>query len=291
MPLAQINVWLDVVFTALWFVVAIALSGHFVGNILTGRARSRFVDWKWPHHDHPPIPFLPRFLHFMHVFAMIALAFSGMYIRFPFFDGGRTPMRYVHYVAMTIVFINLIWRLWYAFFAKQRDFREFGVSRMDIVTAPKVILYYIFVKNSKPHLGKYNVMQKGTYIVFVPLMFIQAITGFMLLTMTIPLLEASPRELLVGWLAAAGGLSVDYAGWIARMTHYVVNWLFIILTTIHAYLSVTEDLPAFLNFFGLQALGFGKGHDDHGHDTEQGDHDSGHGAHDAQPVLASTEQS
>ncbi len=35
------------------------------------------------------------------------------------------------------------------------------------------------------------------------------------------------------------------------MIHYIVNWLFIILTTIHVYLSVTEDFPAFLNFFGL----------------------------------------
>lgn len=290
MSLAQINVWLDVVFTALWFVVAIALSFHFLGNVLAGRARSRFIDWQWPHHDHPPIPFLPRFLHFMHVAAMIALAFSGMYIRFPFFDGGRTPMRYVHYVAMTIVVINLVWRLWYAFFAKQRDYREFGVSKMDIVTAPKVILYYIFVKNSKPHLGKYNVMQKMTYLLFVPLMFVQAITGFMLLTMTVPGLEATPREILVGWIATAVGVSVDYAGWIARMTHYVINWLFIILTTIHAYLSVSEDLPAFLNFFGLQALGFGKGHEDAHHGDDSHGHGSDHGGHETQPALASTDQ-
>ena len=45
--------------------------------------------------------------------------------------------------------------------------------------------------------------------------------------------------------------SVDLAGWYMRMIHYVLNWLFIILTTIHVYLSVTEDFPAFLNFFGL----------------------------------------
>ena len=51
----------------------------------------------------------------------------------------------------------------------------------------------------------------------------------------------------------AGSLlgSTDLAGWYARTIHYVVNWLFIVLTTIHVYLSVTEDFPAFLDFFGL----------------------------------------
>ncbi len=38
-----------------------------------------------------------------------------MYIRFPFYSGGRTTMRWVHYVAMVIVIVNLVMRLWYAF--------------------------------------------------------------------------------------------------------------------------------------------------------------------------------
>ncbi|MDZ4064560.1 MAG: cytochrome b/b6 domain-containing protein, partial [Coriobacteriia bacterium] len=165
--LTQLNVWLDVVFTALYVVILIALSGHFIGNILSGRAKRRFAKWEWPHHDGPPVPMLPKFLHFQHVASMILLALSGLYIRFPGFiplwDNGRTFMRYVHYVAMIVVVINLVWRLWYAFSSRQRDYREFAITKQDIVTAPKVILYYIFVKRSKPHLGKYNVMQKATY--------------------------------------------------------------------------------------------------------------------------------
>ena len=129
-------------------------------------------------------------MHFQHVAAMIALAISGMYIRFPFFNGGRTAMRWVHYVAMIIVIINLVVRLWYAFASKRRDYREFAITKRDITTAPKVILYYIFVKPSKPHLGKYNVMQKSTYIIFVPLLIVQAITGLALLTVPIPFTEA-----------------------------------------------------------------------------------------------------
>jgi Ni/Fe-hydrogenase 1 B-type cytochrome subunit len=257
--LADINIWLDVIFVSLYVVVVLGLSGHFVGNILTGRVKKRFVGKQWPHHEGPPVPFLPKFLHFVHVFSMIALGVTGMYIRFPFFDGGRTAMRYIHYVFMIIVTINVLWRLWYAFFARQRDWREFALTKEDIVTAPKVVLYYIFVKSSKPHLGKYNVMQKGTYILFVPLMLLQAYTGFALVT-TPFIFGYSPRDLLLGWWLGVAVGSVDLAGWYARTVHYLINWLFIILTTVHAYLSMTEDFPAFQNFFGL---GGGHDHEDH----------------------------
>jgi Ni,Fe-hydrogenase I cytochrome b subunit len=258
--LTQINVWIDVVFSALYVVIVVALAGHFLGNVLTGRAKRRFLAWEWPEHEGGPVPAAAKIMHFQHVAAMIALAVSGMYIRFPFFDGGRTAMRWVHYVAMTVVIFNLIARLWYAFGSRRRDYREFAITKRDITTAPKVILYYIFVKPSKPHLGKYNVMQKTTYIIFVPLLIAQAFTGLSLITARIPVVGSSPRDLLLGWWLGAMLGSIDMAGWWMRTTHYLINWLFIVLTTIHVYLSVTEDFPAFMDFFGL---GFLNSHDDH----------------------------
>ena len=273
--LVELNVWLDAVFVTLYVVVLVGLSGHFIGNIVTGRAKRRFVQWQWPEHEGPEIPTLQKFLHVQHVVSMIVLAITGLYIRFPFFDGGRTTMRYLHYIAMVIVTANLIWRLWYAFASRTRDFREFAISRRDITTAPQVVLYYIFVKKSKPHLGKYNVMQKGTYIVFVPLLILQAFTGFALLTYNIPYTNVSPRDILVGWWLGALLGSTDLAGWWARTTHYIINWLFIILTTVHVYLSVTEDFPAFLSFFGLRFLD--REHADsgegHGHGEDSGGHE------------------
>ncbi len=275
MNILEFNVWLDVVFTTLYVVVLLALSAHFVGNILSGRAKRRFIEWEWPHHEGPPIPFLPKFMHFQHVVGMILLALSGLYIRFPGYifggwENARTFMRWIHYVAMIVVTLNLIWRLWYAFFSQRRDYKEFAITKQDIVTAPKVILYYIFIKPSKPHLGKYNVMQKATYILFAPLLIVQAFTGFALVTAPI-IFGYSPRDILVGWWLGALVGSTDLAGWYMRIVHYIINWLFIIFTTIHVYLSVTEDFPAFLNFFGLSA--FDREHADHG---EHGEHDSGH---------------
>jgi len=286
--LTEINVWLDVIFTTLYPVIVVALAAHFVGNILTGRAKKRFRGWEWPHHEGPAVPFLPKFLHFTHVASMIALGFSGMYIRFPFFDGGRVGMRYLHYVAMIIVTINLVWRLWYAFYSQKRDYKEFAITKQDIVTAPKVVLYYIFAKPSKPHLMKYNVMQKGTYVLFAPLLMVQAFTGFALVTT--PLIAGtSPRDWFVGWWLGALVGSVDLAGWYARMVHYVVNWLFIIITTIHVYLSLSEDFPAFLNFFGLTAFDRpnnnpeAHGHGDNEHESVEDA--TGYGAHASLPEV------
>ncbi len=282
------------VFGTLYPIILGALAIHFLGNILTGRAKRRFVKWEWPHHEGSPIPFLPKFLHFQHVASMIILAVTGMYIRFinefPWQGGWvRYGLRYLHYIAMVIVTINLVWRLWYAFYAKRRDYREFAITKEDIVTAPKVIMYYAFIKPSKPHLAKYNVMQKMTYTLFAPLLVLQAVTGFALLTQEF-VFGYSPRDVLIGWWLGALVGSTDLAGWIARTVHYIINWLFIVLTTIHVYLSVTEDFPAFLNFFGLTFLDRGHahaegGHDEHGH----GDEDSSHG-HGSVPVLSEAEQ-
>jgi len=264
--LTQVNVWVDVIFTTIYPIILIALACHFLGNVLTGRAYRRFVKWEWPQHEGGPIPAAPKVMHFEHVAAMILLALSGMYIRFPQF-GARPALQWIHYVAMIVVIVNLVMRLWYAFASNRRDWREFAVTGRDITTAPKVILYYIFVKSSKPHLGKYNVMQKSTYIIFVPLLIVQAITGLVLLTQPIPFLGLSPREVMLGYTIAplVGGVAV--AGAWARTMHYLINWLFIVLTTIHVYLSVTEDFPAFLDFFGL-----GGGH------PEEDDEAVAHGA-------------
>ena len=289
--LIQLNVWMDVVFTTVYAVVLVALAVHFLGNVLTGRAKSRFGAWQWPHHEGGPIPAAPKLMHFQHVAAMIALVISGMYIRFPFFDGGRWAMRWVHYIAMVIVIANLLVRLWYAFASKRRDYREFAITKRDIVTAPMVIAYYLFLipPEKKPHLGKYNVMQKSTYILFVPMLIVQAITGLSLLTYTVPFTASitafghsgvTPRDLILAWNLGALLGSTDLAGWWARSLHYFINWLFIIFVTLHVYLSVTEDFPAFLDFFGLGGV---EHHEEEEHHVELG--------YEETPALAGTEHS
>lgn len=264
--LTQLNIWLDVVFTSLYAVVLLALVVHFLGSIPKGRFRKKFILKKWPEHDHAPGT-QPKLLHHTHMLMMVVLAISGLYIRFPFFDGGRTAMRYIHYFAMIVVTINLIWRLWYAFLSKQRDWREFAITKEDVKSALGVILYYSYISNSKPHTSsKYNVMQKFSYQFFLVLMVMQIYTGFALVFTPI-FWGYSPRDILVGWWLGVFVGSTDLAGWYARTAHYVINWLFIIMTTIHVYLSATEDVPVTLDFFFVKDLEIKGGHG-HGHAPE-----------------------
>ncbi len=103
---------------------------------------------------------------------------------------------------------------------------------------------------------------------------LQAVTGFALVTTPI-IAGTSPRDWIVGWWLGALVGSTDLAGWYMRIGHYIISWLFIIFTTIHVYLSVTEDFPAFLNFFGLGV--FDREHADHGeHDDEEAHDEHGH---------------
>lgn len=257
--LTSVNVWIDVVFSALYPVMLIALVVHFLISIPTGRFKKSFIDGHWPEHDEPHPPALPKYMHFQHLAMMFVLGFTGFYIRFPFFQGGRTTMRYIHYVAMVIVIANLIWRFWYAFGSRRRDWRAFAITKRDARSLLGVAAYYAYLSNSKPHTDKYNVMQKGTYDIFAIFMILQAFCGLSLLEFwQIPILNITPSALLLGWWLAplAGGLAVAVA-WM-RILHYTLTWMFIIITTIHMYLSATIDIPVTLDFFGL-----GGSHDEH----------------------------
>lgn len=258
MDLVAVNVTLDYLFGFLYIGVWLFLIVHFVAGILKGRFRMKFIEHKWPEHDHAA-PTAPKLMHATHMIMMIVLGISGMYIRFPYFDGGRIAMRYVHYFAMIVVTVILVMRIWYAFKSKNADWREFAVTREDMASALGVLAYYGYFSDKKPHVAKYNVMQKLSYLLFLVMMVLMAYTGFTLVTSPI-LFGVSPRWLLLGgWLPFVE--SVDLIGWYARTLHYILNWGFIIMTTVHVYLSATEDVPVTLDFFGIKPLDLTPGHD------------------------------
>jgi Ni,Fe-hydrogenase I cytochrome b subunit len=250
--LAQVNVWLDVVFTTLYAIIVVALPIHFLISIPKGRFRKTWIEGHWPEHDEPHPPALPKYIHFQHLFMMFVLGFTGFAIRFPFIDGGRTTLRYIHYVAMVIVIATYIWRLWYAFASKRRDWRAFAITKKDAMSTLGVMLYYAYIKDVKPHTDKYNVLQKGSYLFLAVLMAVQALCGLALIEFwTIPGIGITPSNLLLGWWLApmVGGLAMAVA-WM-RVLHYLVTWLFIVMTTIHVYLSATIDIPVTKDFFGF----------------------------------------
>ena len=275
MGFIEFNVWLDTVFVVLWVAVVLFLAFHFFLFVIKGRFRKAFIEGHWPEHDSRP-PALPKVLHFVHMTSMIILGISGMYLRFPFFDGGRIGMRYTHYAFMIIVTVVLVWRVLYAFFSKTNaDWREFAIGKKDLQSALGVLAYYGYFSDNKPHVAKYNVLQKMSYNLFLYMMIIQAFTGFALVATPIAF-GLSPRDLLVGWWLGPLAGSTDLAGWGVRTVHYIFNWLFIIMTTVHFYLAMAVDVPCMLDFFGLKELQVVEGA--HGHD----DHDDA--PHDVHPL-------
>lgn len=128
----------------------VAIPIHFLISIPKGRFRKCFIEGHWPEHDEPHPPALPKYIHFQHLVMMFVLGFTGLAIRFPFIDGGRTTLRYVHYVAMVIVIATYIWRLWYAFASKQRDWRAFAITKKDAMSTLGVVAYYAYLSNNKP---------------------------------------------------------------------------------------------------------------------------------------------
>ncbi|MDZ4168298.1 MAG: cytochrome b/b6 domain-containing protein [Coriobacteriia bacterium] len=269
MSLTEINVWLDTVFSALYLLVLLFLVWHFSMFVIKGRFRKSFIEGKWPEHDSRP-PATPKVLHAVHMVSMIILGFTGMYIRFPFTYGGRTFMTNVHYLFMIIVIAVLIWRLWYAFYSKTNaDWREFAIGKKDLATAGGVLKYYGYLSDQKPHVAKYNVMQKMSYSLFLVMMVMQAITGLLIWRYQFPIIDGSFYSLTAS-LAGATGI------WVTRMLHYVLNWGFIIMTTVHFYLAFSVDVPCALDFFGLKELEVVEGA--HGHGDEGDAHGDDHGA-------------
>lgn len=269
MTLLEFNVWLDAVFTVLYVFVVAFLIFHFSMFVIKGRFRKSFIEGHWPEHDSRP-PATPKILHAVHMVSMIILGLTGMYLRFPFFAGGRTFMRGTHYVFMIVVTVVLIWRIWYAFFSKTNaDWREFAIGRKDLASAIGVLAYYGYFSDSKPHVAKYNVLQKMSYNLFLYMMIFQAFTGFALVRQEI-IFGASPRDLLIGWWLGAWVGSPALALWITRMVHYVLNWLFIIMTTVHLYLAASVDVPCALDFFGIKEMTVVEGA--HGHEDDSDTH-------------------
>jgi Ni/Fe-hydrogenase 1 B-type cytochrome subunit len=263
MGVLEFNVWLDTVFLMLWIFVILFLIFHFILFITTGRFRKAFIEGKWPEHDSRP-PATPKWLHGFHMVGIIILAITGMLIRFP--QGNRIIVRDIHYFWMVVVIITLVWRVLYAFFSKTNaDWREFTIGGKDIRTIGGVLKYYGYMSNEKPHVAKYNVLQKFSYLLFLVLMIVQAFSGLALLTQTIPLINASPRDLLIGWWLGALAGSTDLAGWGARMLHYIVNWVFIIMMTVHFYLAFSVDIPCALDFFGIKEMEVHPDAHGHGH--------------------------
>jgi Ni/Fe-hydrogenase 1 B-type cytochrome subunit len=194
--------------------------------------------------EHP----LPAMLmHWVHLLSMIGLVITGLFIHRPFAAWNMEMIRNIHFWLMYFLIINLVVRIYWSFFGagssthastrKIRDYRYFGPQAENRRKLGPVIKYYLFLQKEHPVTGKFNPLQKTTYVFWIPLIIVQAITGFSIYgpTQTWPFFNSLTNML--------GGAQM------MRNYHYLIMWLFIVTVAIHIYLAVAEDASAFLLMF------------------------------------------
>lgn len=269
--LNTLNVWVDVVGLILALGVFAFIVIHFILSVLTGRVKKHFIEDYWDslaHRMHDPetygykqplgagFPPPVRIWHWINIVSFIILLISGLYIRYPFFSGGREIMRLIHYVFMYIITANLIFR--FAIIARNpsslRDYLLF--DRQDLKVAPMVIKYYTFLGPPYPHYKKFNPLQRPTYPMIWGLLTLQAITGFLIW-----------RPTLAGPLAGLIGGPADLAAW-SRLIHQINMRIMVMIATVHSYLGIMEDYPVLKVFWFWQEPDLTKyEHEEHGHES------------------------
>lgn len=229
--LTELNCLLDRWFFAVYYLVLVGLFLHFLGNAITGRIADRFF---LGHHKKVTpkeyiLPF-PRLMHRIHLAAMVALILTGFFIRYKVLSPHYLNLwKQLHYGFMGVIIANLAARIIYAFFGETKTYRDFAFSKRDILNTPEVIKYYLFLQDDYPHVAKFASLQKLTYNMFWVLLILQAITGMAILL----------PETFLGWI----NLSLSDSSLLMHIIHVVIMWFFIIATTIHVYMSVTEGYP------------------------------------------------
>jgi len=196
-------------------------------------------------------PLLTRITHWVHLLSMVILAFTGFYIHNPFFDGNMQLMRTMHFICMYTVLIALVARLYFLFIGRTANVKGTREVKPDLASfLPQkenkgqffqTIKYYLFMRKSHPISGKYNPLQKLAYTAMAALLIAQAYTGF-------AIYGPFDQIGIFAWgTNLVGGLMV------IRQIHYLIMWLFILITMIHVYLSVAEDIDALpLMFWGKE---------------------------------------
>lgn len=193
-------------------------------------------------------PMPARAMHGAHLLSMVVLIASGIYINSPYFRGGMQTARTLHFIFMFVLIGVAILRIYWAFAGAGsaaagqreliRDFRFFGPQRENRGTLGGTVKYYLFLRPEAPTVHKYNGLQKATYVFWLVLIVLQAITGFAMWTPTMSFFE--PFTYALG-----GPIYI-------RSYHYLIMWLFIYTSAIHIYLSALHADQLRLMFTGRE---------------------------------------
>lgn len=189
-----------------------------------------------------------RISHWLIFFAVAVLAFTGYYMHRPFLtvSGDETftmaKMRFYHIIAGFVFSMAFVLRIYWMFggnrcarwsaFIPLRKRQWSGIGHM--------VKYYTFLEWSPTHQVGHNALAAATYTLLFGVMFIQIITGFVLLNQV---LDSGLLHFLFGWIS--GLIDIQYL----RLIHYCVMWIFFVFVIHHVYSGVlvsTEEKNALM---------------------------------------------
>jgi Ni/Fe-hydrogenase 1 B-type cytochrome subunit len=176
--------------------------------------------------------------HYVNLIAMIALAFTGFYIHYPFFAWSMQMARSIHFIFMFILIINLTARIILSFWVKDAlllgsketdtDIKNWLPQEENKHQFVETLKYYLFLRKEHVISGKYGSLQKIAYLATIPLTYLMAYTGFCIYT---------PAMQWGIWPFFQGGVDMVGGAMAMRMVHYFGMWVIILFTMVHAYLA------------------------------------------------------
>ncbi|HWP97746.1 MAG TPA: Ni/Fe-hydrogenase, b-type cytochrome subunit [Syntrophomonadaceae bacterium] len=183
-----------------------------------------------------------RLYHWINVFLIIVLLFTGLYIGKPILASVGEPyanflmgkMRLWHAVAAWLFIANFLFRIYWAYAGNEHA--KFKPWRTGFFSdGMESLKYYLFLKKEHTVHAGHNVIAQLTYFFMMWVgSFFMIITGLALQG------EIGPggfQEKFMSWLIPLFGQS----SWV-RTYHHLVAWLFIVFIIAHLYLTFRQDI-------------------------------------------------
>jgi Ni/Fe-hydrogenase b-type cytochrome subunit len=190
--------------------------------------------WEWP----------IRAMHWVAVFAIVALAVTGLYIGQPYFmTSGEASshflmgwVRAVHFgCAAALVATGIVRAYWLVAGNKFERFPAlFPVRPRDWVNMFRQVKFYLMIQPEKaPHYLGHNPLQQMSYTAIYLVAAVMVVTGFAMYGQSNP---GGFFFVAFGWIGRLfGGMPV------VRFVHHAFTWAFLIFIPIHIYLAIRAD--------------------------------------------------
>ncbi len=193
-------------------------------------------DHRWVYLWHLPI----RAMHWITVFCVAVLFFTGLLIAQPHVMSGSFIVqwvRFLHFSAGTALVATALVRIYWLFVGNrfERFTALFPVRPRDLVNLQKMIRYYLMVHPEQaPHYLGHNPLQQLAYTFTYLVALLLMITGFVLFGQAMP---GTAVAHAFQWMAPIfGGMQM------VRTIHHVAMWYFPVFVIVHIYLAVRADL-------------------------------------------------